>query len=89
MQSIEHAEMSSPSTATSEQNAKRKITSAGRSGRVVTRLQQAMKSEKYYEAHQTVRVLYQRYSAQNRDKDATEMLLTGARFLLQHRQVLL
>ena len=75
------------SSPASDQNGKRKITSSGRSSRVVTRLQQAMKSGKYYEAHQTVRVLYQRYSAQNRDKDATEMLHTGARFLLQHRQV--
>lgn len=68
---------------------RKKLVSASRSGRVLARLEQAMKLEKYYEAHQTIRVLYQRYLAQNRDKDALDILYTGARFLLEHQQVTL
>lgn len=61
--------------------------SSRRSGRVEEKLQQKIRDKEYYEAHQTYRVLYQRYKAQGKEKEALELLYNGALLLLQHGQV--
>lgn len=69
--------------------AKGRPVSASRSSKVAAKLQEKIQEGNYYEAHQTYRVLYQRYSAQGREKDARDLLYDGASLLLQHCQVLL
>ena len=61
--------------------------SSRRSGRVEEKLQQKIREKEFYEAHQTYRVLYQRYRAQGKEKEARELLYNGALLLLQHGQV--
>ena len=61
--------------------------SSRRSGRVEEKLQQKIRDKEYYEAHQSYRVLYQRYKAQGKEKEALELLYSGALLLLQHGQV--
>ena len=51
------------------------------------KLQQKIRDKEYYEAHQTYRVLYQRYRAQGKEKEALDLLYDGALTLLQHGQV--
>lgn len=70
-----------------ERGGRCKLASTGRSSRVAARLQQAMMAGNFYEAHQTIRVLYQRYTVQGREKDALDLLRKGATFLLQREQV--
>lgn len=61
--------------------------SSRRSPRVVEKLQQKIRDKEYYEAHQTYRVLYQRYKAQGKEDEALDLLYDGALLLLQHGQV--
>ena len=61
--------------------------SSRRSGRVEEKLQQKIRDKEYYEAHQSYRVLYQRYKAQGKEKEAFELLYNGTLLLLQHGQV--
>lgn len=61
--------------------------SSRRSARVAEKLQQKIRSKEYYEAHQTYRVLYQRYKAQGKEGDALDLLYDGAVLFLQHGQV--
>ena len=58
-----------------------------RSARVAEKLQQKIREKEYYEAHQTYRALYQRYKAQGKESEATDLLYDGSFLLLQHRQV--
>ena len=61
--------------------------SSRRSSRVAEKLHQKIRDKEYYEAHQTYRVLYQRYKAQGKEGEALNLLYDGALVLLQHRQV--
>lgn len=63
--------------------------SAGRGAKVAERLQKRIESGEYYEALQTYKALYQRYRAQNREKEALDLVYDGAATLLRHEQVLL
>ena len=67
--------------------AKGRPISAGRSSKVAGKLQEKIREGNYYEALQTYRALYQRYSAQGREKDARDLLYDGASLLLRHNQV--
>lgn len=67
--------------------AKGRPVSAGRSSKVAGKLQEKIREGNYYEALQTYRALYQRYSAQGREKDARDLLYDGASLLLRHNQV--
>ena len=51
------------------------------------RLKQRIDEGKFYEAHQTYKVLYQRYCAQGKMADARDLLFEGASTLLRHSQV--
>ena len=61
--------------------------STRRAARVAEKLQQKIRDKEYYEAHQTYRVLYQRYKAQGKETEALSLLYDGALLLLQHEQV--
>ena len=61
--------------------------SSRRSGRVEEKLKQKIRDKEYYEAHQTYRVLFQRYKAQGKENEALELVYNGALLLLQHGQV--
>lgn len=61
--------------------------SSRRSARVAEKLQQKIRDKEYYEAHQTYRVLYQRYKAQGKEGEALDLLYDGAILFLQHGQV--
>ena len=67
--------------------AKGRPVSASRSSKVAGKLQEKIREGNYYEALQTYRALYQRYSAQGREKDARDLLHDGASLLLRHNQV--
>jgi hypothetical protein len=53
---------------------------------VVEKLHQKIRDKEYYEAHQTYRVLYQRYKAQGKEGEALDLLYDGALLLLQNGQ---
>ena len=61
--------------------------SSRRSSRVAEKLHQKIRDKEFYEAHQTYRVLYQRYRAQGKESEALDLLYDGALLLLQHGQV--
>ncbi|CAI8050602.1 Golgi to ER traffic protein 4 homolog [Geodia barretti] len=61
--------------------------SSRRSGRVEEKLKQKIRDKEYYEAHQTYRVLFQRYKAQGKENEALELVYNGALLLLQHGQL--
>ena len=61
--------------------------SSTKTRKVAQKLQERIRNGEYYEAHQTYRVLYQRYRAQGKQKTALEFLFEGASTLLQHSQV--
>ena len=61
--------------------------SSRRTARVAEKLQQKIRDKDYYEAHQTYRVLYQRYKAQGKETEALDLLYDGALLLIQHGQV--
>lgn len=61
--------------------------SSVRSERVAQRLKQRVEEDQFYEAHQTYKVLYQRYCAQGKKEAALRLLFEGASTLLQHSQV--
>ena len=65
----------------------RRTVSSAKSGRVAQRLKQRIDDGEFYEAHQTYKVLYQRYCAQGRKEAALKLLYDGAATLLRHRQV--
>lgn len=67
--------------------AQRRTVSSVKSGRVAQRLKQRIEDGQFYEAHQTYRVLYQRYCAQGKKKAALDLLFEGASTLLRHSQV--
>ena len=69
--------------------AKRKLVSCGRSGRVEERFRASVEKGNYYEAHQTLRALYQRYIAQGKDQNAWNFLRQGCLLLIKKDQVLL
>ena len=68
------------------QRASRPVSSR-RSARVAEKLQQKIRDKEYYEAHQTYRVLYQRYKAQGKESEALDLLYDGAILFFQHGQV--
>ena len=61
--------------------------SSRRSSRVAEKLHQKIRDKEFYEAHQTYRVLYQRYRAQGKESEALDLLYDGSLLLLQHGQV--
>ena len=65
----------------------RRTVSSAKSGKVVQRLKQRIEEGKFYEAHQTYKVLYQRYCAQGKMATAKDLLFEGASTLLRHSQV--
>ena len=65
----------------------RRTVSNAKSGKVVQRLKQRIEEGKFYEAHQTYKVLYQRYCAQGKTETAKDLLFEGASTLLRHSQV--
>ncbi len=65
----------------------RKTVSSVKSGRVAQRLKQRIEDGEFYEAHQTYKVLYQRYCAQGKKEVALKLLFDGAATLLRHSQV--
>ena len=67
--------------------AHRKVSSAGRCGRVEERFRLAVQNGKYYEAHQTLNALYQRYLVQGREEAAWNFAREGAALLLSKDQV--
>lgn len=66
--------------------AKRKLVSCGRSGRVEERFRASVEKGNYYEAHQTLRALYQRYIAQGKDQNAWNFLRQGCLLLIKKDQ---
>lgn len=64
---------------------RRKVT--GRTGRLEERLRQSFAKGNYYEAHQSLRVLYERYISQGRADEGWTLLFTGASQLLNKDQV--
>lgn len=68
-------------------SAPRRTVSHGRSEKVVEKLKQKIRDGEYYEAHQTYKMLYQRYCAQGRGNEAIQLLFEGARLLLENRQL--
>lgn len=65
----------------------RRAVSSAKSGRVAQRLKQRIEDGEFYEAHQTYKVLYQRYCAQGKMAAARDLLFEGASTLLRHSQV--
>ena len=61
--------------------------SSSKGTKVAERLQKRIEEGEYYEALQTYKALYQRYRAQNREKEALDLIYDGAATLLQHEQV--
>lgn len=61
--------------------------SSGKSRKVIERLQRKIEDGSFYEAHQTYRVLYQRFCAQGSEEQAIRLLQDGAATLLKHEQV--
>lgn len=67
--------------------AKRKLACTGRSGRVEERFRALVEQGNYYEAHQTMRALYQRFLAQGKKDKAIRLLRQASVVLLEKRQV--
>lgn len=61
--------------------------STGKSRKVMERLQKNIEDGSFYEAHQTYRVLYQRFCAQGSEEQAIRLLQEGTTTLLKHEQV--
>ena len=61
--------------------------SAAKSRKVMERVRRKIEEGSYYEAHQTYRALYQRFSAQGSEELAINLLVEGASTLLRHEQV--
>lgn len=63
-------------------------TAAGRGGvsRVVAKLETAVATGNYYEAHQMYRTLYFRYTSQKRYTDCLDLLYTGAHTFITKEQ---
>lgn len=68
-------------------SAPRRIVSYSRSEKVAEKLKQKISNGEYYEAHQTYKMLYQRYCAQTRDTEGIRLLFEGATLLLENRQL--
>ena len=66
--------------------AKKKIL-RGRTGRLEERFKLSLENENYYEAHQTVKVIYDRHVAQGKDEEGWMMLHRGTIELLSKDQV--
>ncbi|XP_044252427.1 Golgi to ER traffic protein 4 homolog [Tribolium madens] len=56
--------------------------------RVLEKLENSVKNGNYYEAHQMYRTLYFRYLAQNKYKEALDMLYNGSLLFLEHDQLI-
>ena len=67
--------------------AKKKLTRTIRSGRVEERFAALVEQENFYEAHQTLRALYQRYITQGAIEKALKFLRQGGLLLLKKNQV--
>lgn len=65
----------------------RRAVSSVKIGRVAQRLKQRIEDGEFYEAHQTYKILYQRYCAQGKKEAALKLLFDGAATLLRHSQV--
>ena len=61
--------------------------SARRSGRMVARLKDGISEGRFYEIHQTYKMLYSRYKAADRNEEALDRVAEGASILLQYEQV--
>ncbi len=66
---------------------KRKLACSVRSGRVEERFRFMVDQGNYYEAHQTMRALYQRFLVQGRKDKALELLRQCGLLLLEKFQV--
>lgn len=64
-----------------------KPVSAGRSAKLLEKIEADIKNKEFYEAHQGYRALYQRYNAQGKKNKAMQLLHRGAMTLLEHQQV--
>ena len=67
--------------------AKRKLACSARSGRVEERFKFLVEQGNYYEAHQTMRALYQRFLVQGRNEKALKLLRQCGLLLLEKCQV--
>lgn len=63
------------------------VTGPKRTGRLEQRLKTALNGGNYYEAHQSLKVLYDRYISQGKIKEGWSLLLKGAEQLLSKNQV--
>ncbi len=68
--------------------ARRKLACTIRTGRVEERFRALVEQGNYYEAHQTMRAIYQRFLAQGKKEKALDLLRRGGLMLLQKCQVL-
>lgn len=68
-------------------SAPRRTVSYSRSEKVAEKLKQKISDGEYYEAHQTYKMLYQRYCAQARETEGIRLLFEGATLLLENKQV--
>lgn len=66
---------------------RRNVASSTKTRKVAERLEQKIQEGSFYEAHQTYRVLYQRFCAQGNEEQALSLLVEGASTLLKHGQV--